>query len=59
MFTKAQPFLEGTDKEKWLERKAAYKELKRGGERRRHTLGPGKSTLEVSIRWGDLRRSAI
>jgi hypothetical protein len=36
VLTKAQPFLEGTDKEKWLERKAAYKELKRRWEHRRH-----------------------
>ena len=31
VLTKAQPFLEGAEKEKWLERKAAYKELKRTG----------------------------
>jgi len=31
VLTKAQPFLEGAEKEKWLERKAAYKELKQTG----------------------------
>ena len=28
VLTREQPFLDGADKEKWLERKAAYKELK-------------------------------
>ena len=31
VLTKEQPFLDGADREKWLERKAAYKELKATG----------------------------
>jgi hypothetical protein len=31
VLTTEQPFLDGADKEKWLERKAAYKELKAEG----------------------------
>ena len=31
VLTREQPFLEGTDKSKWLERKAAYKALKDAG----------------------------
>jgi hypothetical protein len=32
VLTREQPFLDGADKEKWLERKAAYKELKTTGQ---------------------------
>jgi hypothetical protein len=31
ILTREQPFVDGADKEKWLERKAAYKELKATG----------------------------
>jgi D-proline reductase (dithiol) PrdB len=31
VLTKEQPFLEGADKEKWLERKTAYKQLRSTG----------------------------
>jgi len=32
VLTREQPFLDDADKEKWLERKAAYKELKTTGD---------------------------
>jgi hypothetical protein len=32
VLTREQPFVDGADKEKWLERKAAYKALKTAGE---------------------------